>query len=759
MKIAFIASYPPRECGIATFTQNLMKSIAVNQPAADPAEAFSVIAMNDPNLQYDYPAEVSCIVRQDHQEDYLRAAEQVNRSGAQICVLQHEFGIYGGDSGVYVLSLVHRLKIPFVVTFHTVLKDPTYLQKAIVQEIVRLARGVVVMSRKAVAFLDNIYEAPPEKIHLIEHGVPDPVPEDFRSSDDLLARFAGKRVLFTFGLMNRNKGIETVIKAMPRIVASHPEAVYLVLGNTHPGVKRASGEEYRQYLETLIDRAAMREHVFLIDRFVSEADLSYYLKKIDIYVTPYLNEAQITSGTLSYAVGAGAAVLSTPYWHAQELLGEGRGVLFGFKDSARFAAVVTELLQDPSRLGELRQRAFDYGQRVRWPRTGKKYLHLFTRILEADVLETTPKETAALTVEELPPFDLSHLMRLTDQTGILQHAKYGIPNFREGYCIDDNARALMLSLMVYQRYKSPEVLKLLTVYMSFIHYMQRPDGQFRNFLAYNLNFLDEIGSEDAFGRTVWSLGMLIRHAPNSACREMGIEIFHAAVPHFRGLTYLRGIANTVVGVCNYLFSFPTDEPMLELLSELSEKLLGAYRDQRTEDWKWFEPTMLYDNAILPLALLSAHEVTGDPALKETGLESLGFLAEICFPDGWFSPVGNRGWYPKGGEVPRFDQQAIETMATVLAADQAFKISGAGLWQQRMHQCYRWFLGANDLHIPLFDHQTGGCCDGLEASGVNRNQGAESTLAYWISHMAVLRNLDAGEGPWLLSPSAHTRVVI
>ena len=759
MKIAFIASYPPRECGIATFTENLMSSIARNQPAEDPRQVFSVVAMNDPAQQYDYPGEVSCVVRQDYKEDYLRAADRINRSGAQICVLQHEFGIYGGDSGVYVLSLLHRLKIPFVATFHTILKDPTYLQKAIVQEIARLARGVVVMSRKAVAFLDNIYEVPPEKIHLVEHGVPEPAPEDFRTPDDLLAPFSGKRVLFTFGLMNRNKGIETVIKAMPRIVASHPEAVYLVLGNTHPGVKRASGEEYRQYLETLIDRTAMREHVFLIDRFVSEADLSYYLKTIDLYVTPYLNEAQITSGTLSYAVGAGAAVLSTPYWHAQELLGEGRGVLFGFKDSAGFAEVVTDLLGEPSRLQELKRKAFDYGQRVRWPRTGKKYLHLFNRILEADVLETEPEKTPALTVGELPPFDLSHLMRLTDQTGILQHAKYGIPNFREGYCIDDNSRALMLSLMVYRRYKSPEVLKLLTVYLSFIHYMQRSDGRFRNFLAYNLDFIDEIGSEDAFGRTVWSLGMLIRHAPNSACREMGIEIFHAAVPHFRGLAYLRGIANTIVGVCNYLSSFPTDEPMLELLGDLSAKLLGAYRDQRTADWRWFEPSMLYDNAILPLALLSAHEVTGDPALKETGLESLAFLAETCFPDGWFSPVGNRGWYPKGGEMPRFDQQAIETMAMVLAADQAFRVSGDGLWQQRMHQCYRWFLGANDLHIPLFDHQTGGCCDGLEASGVNRNQGAESTLAYWISHMAVLRNLDAGEGPWRISPSTHTRVVI
>lgn len=718
-----------------------------------------MVAVNDPGQKYEYSPQVGFSIDQNSKEDYVRAADYINASGAHICVLQHEFGIYGGDSGVYILSLLHQLRIPFIATFHTILKDPTYLQKAIVQEIALLARGVVVMSQKAVAFLDNIYEISPEKIHLFEHGVPERVPEDFQVSENLLADFLGKRILFTFGLLNRNKGIETVIKAMPGIVARHPEAVYLVLGNTHPGVKRASGEEYRQYLLDLIDRSGMQAHVFLINRFVSEADLSYYLKTIDIYVTPYLNEAQITSGTLSYAVGAGAAVLSTPYWHAQELLAEGRGQLFGFKNSDQLSEIVTDLLDTPARLENLKRRAFEYGQRMRWPRIGKKYLHLFTRILEADALDMARVKAPSLTVTELPPFDISHVMRLTDGTGILQHAKYGIPNFREGYCIDDNSRALMLALMVYRRHKSPEILKLLTVYVSFIHYMQRPDGQFRNFLAFNRDFVDDIGSEDAFGRTVWSLGLLIRHAPNSAYREMGIEIFHAAVPNFRNLRYLRGIANTIVGISCYLASFPTDEPMLELLAELSAKLTRAYRDQRGPDWKWFEPAMLYDNAILPLALLCAYEVNGDPDLKTVGLESLSFLAEICFPDGWFSPVGNRGWYQKGGEVPHFDQQAIETMATVLAAGQAFKVSGNAAWQQRMHQCYRWFLGANDLHVPLFDQQTGGCCDGLEESGINRNQGAESTLAYWISHLSVLRNLETGDGPWRISSSAHTEVVM
>ena len=759
MKIAYIASFPPRECGIATFTQNLMRSIGMNQSLEHPADALTVIAVNDTGQQYAYSDQVAFVINQDQKEDYARAAEFINQCGAHICVLQHEFGIYGGDNGVYILSLLHQLKIPFVTTFHTILKDPLYLQKAILQEIARLSSGVVVMSQKAVAFLDNIYEIPPEKIHLIEHGVPETVLDNFTASDNLLKPFLGKRILFTFGLLNRNKGIETVIKAMPAIVARHPEAVYLVLGNTHPGVKRASGEEYRQYLLDLINRLGMQDHVFLISRFVSEADLSYYLKTIDIYVTPYLNEAQITSGTLSYAVGAGAAVLSTPYWHAQELLAEERGHLFDFKSSQQLSEIVTGLLSAPSRLEALKKRAFDYGQRMRWPRTGKKYLHLFNRILEEDLLRMPEVKQQPLLVTDLPPFDLSHVMRLTDGTGILQHAKYGIPNFREGYCIDDNSRALVLALMVYRRHKSPEILKLLTVYLSFIHYMQRPDGLFRNFMAFNRDFMDEIGSEDAFGRTVWSLGLLIRHAPNSAYREMGIEIFHASVPHFRSLRYLRGIANTIIGIARYLSSFPTDEPMLELLSELSGKLTAAYEKEKGPDWHWFEPSMLYDNAILPLALLCAYEVNGDPVLKQVGLESLTFLSGICFPGAWFSPVGNRGWYQKGGPVPRFDQQAIETMAMVLATGQAFRITGQEDWLDKMHLCYRWFLGANDLHVPLFDQQTGGCCDGLEENGINRNQGAESTLAYWISHLAVLKNLESGTGPWQITYPVQTRVAL
>ncbi|GAA4307862.1 glycosyltransferase family 4 protein [Compostibacter hankyongensis] len=749
MKIAYIASFPPRECGIATFTQNLVRAIGLHVQADTPQDTATIIAMNDPGSNYAYPHGVGFVIRQEIREDYYRAADFINTSGAGICVLEHEFGIFGGESGVYILSLLSRLKIPFVVTFHTVLKSPSFLQKMVIREIAKRASGVVIMSRKAVTFLDNIYEVPAEKIHLIEHGVPDMRPQELPEGEDLLQPYKGRRILFTFGLLNRNKGVETVIRALPEIVDRHPEVVYLVLGNTHPGVVRSSGEEYREYLKQLIAELGMEKHVFFINRFVTEAQLAYYLSSIDIYITPYLNEAQITSGTLSYAVGAGAAVLSTPYWHATELLADGRGMLFNFKDHRQLAAEVNMLLDTPSRLEGLQKKALEYGKKLGWSRIGKQYLQLFRHILEEQMLSPVGEETPLLAEgafkEGLPPFSLAHVLRLTDDTGILQHAKFGIPNLKEGYCLDDNARALILALMAFRHHKSHEALKLLPVYLGFVHYMQRDDGLFRNFLLFNREYTEEIGSEDAFGRAVWALGYLIRYAPNSAYREFGLEIFRRTIPHFSNLQHLRGISNTIIGISHYLASFPTDEGMIGHLSRLAGKLMNAYHAHAADGWQWFEDRMIYDNGILPLALLHAYEITADAAMKQTALATLHFLEKICFRNGCFAPVGNNGWYLRGGDIPLFDQQAIETMAMVLLYERAYQTTGKTAYLGKMYDCHAWFLGENELHIPLYDHETHGCCDGLQEQGINRNQGAESTLAYWISGLTVRNALESGTG--------------
>ena len=736
MKVGFIGSYPPRECGIATFTQNLLQAVRAGSDSK--VSDTVVIAMNDFKEGYDYPKEVVCTINQENQQEYIKAADYINDSIIDVCMLQHEYGIFGGESGIYILSLLNRLTTPYLATFHTVLKEPSFLQKIILQEIAAGAFRVVVMSAMAADFLRDIYQISPEKILLIEHGVP--VVNSTDSVQKEIAKFKNRRLLFTFGLLSRNKGIETVIKALPAVVKNHPELVYIVVGNTHPSVVRHSGEEYRSYLKQLAAQLNVADNIHFINKFVTDEQLFSWLKLIDIYITPYHNEAQITSGTLSYAIGAGAAVVSTPYWHAQELLANDRGRLFPFKDSKALSDILNELLSDKKELDTIRGNALQYGQHLKWPRIGARYWEVAaeaTRYHKKDSF----RAGSIFDVDDIPEFDLTHVLRLTDKTGIVQHAKYGIPNLKEGYCLDDNARALLMMTMAYRQLKPPEALDLLPVYLSFVHYMQTDDGNFRNFLHFNKAYLDEVGSEDSYGRNIWALGYLIRYAPNNSYREFALELFRKSIPLFEKLKYIRGIANTIIGVCHYMKHFQTDEGMMDILNGLTETLMQTLKKQSGKDWYWFEEVMTYDNGILPLALLHSCEITGNNTVRDAGLKSMEFLKKKTFSKKYLTPVGNEGWLTKGGEMPLFDQQAIEVMAMVLLFEQAYQVTKDSQYVQLMFTSFMWFLGENELHIPLYDHETHGCCDGLQFDGINRNQGAESTLAYMIAQLTVLKAME------------------
>ncbi|MBS7564534.1 glycosyltransferase family 4 protein [Mucilaginibacter sp. Bleaf8] len=740
MKVAYISTYPPRECGIATFNQNLMRAINANFPERKSLlQGGYVVAVNDSKdlQEYEYPEEVKYIIRQDHQKDYIHAANYINTSDVDVCIMEHEFGIYGGESGIYVLPLLNRLEKPLISILHTVLKDPSYIQKIITREIAEQSAKIVVMSKRAVEFLTEIYEIPAEKIQIIEHGVPDleaPKENPLRN----LSAFKDRRVMLTFGLISRNKGLETVVKALPKIVAQHPDVMYVVLGNTHPGVVKHSGEEYRDYLKSLAAQLKVSNHLTFINKFVSEEELMNYLSAATLYVTPYHNEAQITSGTLSYAVGAGSAVVSTPYWHATELLDENRGRLFDFKDSDALADVINELLGDEAELAQIKKNAYEYGLHLRWPKTGAQYIQIAQEACLRHDFRDKILRNSIVDPEIMPNFSLTHVLRLTDGTGIVQHAKYGIPNLKEGYCLDDNARALIMALMAYQRNKSNEAFELLPVYLSYIHYMQTDDGNFRNFLSFDRRYLDDIGSEDSFGRTIWALGYLIGCAASNSYREFALELFHRSFGHFKSLVHLRGMANTIIGICHYLKVYPTDDGMVSELIRLTTPLVEAYEKTASPDWQWFEEGMTYDNAILPLALLHSCEITGDEKVKRIAMESMSFLDKLTLSNGYLSPVGNDGWYYRGGTFPTFDQQAIETMAMVLMYFQAYHTLREPEYIEKMFLSYKWFLGENTLRAPLYDHETKGCCDGLLPTGINRNQGAESTLAYLISHLTVLK---------------------
>ena len=493
MKLAFIGTYPPRECGIGTFTNNLFNSMLNNSISKENGYEGFVVALNDNDIDYEYPEEVKLTIRQEHQKDYLRAVKFINLSGADLCILEHEFGIFGGQSGVYILPLLHRLDVPLIVTLHTILKTPSYNEKAVLQEICKMAHKIVVMSHKAIEFLVNIYNVPEEKIVFIQHGVPDIHFNQEKSKKEF--KLESKKVLLTFGFISRNKGIETVIKALPKVVERHPDVIYIVLGKTHPNVLRHSGEEYRIFLMRLVKSLQLENHVEFLNEFIDEQDLFKYLCASDIYITPYLNEAQITSGTLSYAVGVGSAVISTPYWHATELLAKGRGRLFDFNDSGDLTSILTELLDNPEELNELKRKAYDYGRKITWPKTGEKYVALSENILKEGHKVVVKKDTD-LDLLILPPFSLVHINRLTDDTGIIQHAKFGIPNLKEGYCLDDNSRALLMVLMAYRQMKDMRALELSPIYLSYMHYMQNANGTFKNFLSFSRNYLDEVGSED-----------------------------------------------------------------------------------------------------------------------------------------------------------------------------------------------------------------------------------------------------------------------
>ena len=728
MKIAYIATYPPRECGIGTFTNNLFKSMVTYNPESEHVHEGFVVALNDNDLTYKYPEEVKVTIRQDHQEDYLKAVKYINLSGADVCILQHEFGIFGGQNGVYILPLLHRLEIPLIVTLHTILKAPSYNEKAVLKEICKMAHKIVVMSHKAVDFLVGIYDVPKEKIALIEHGVPDIHFSPEKSKKEF--KLENRKVLLTFGFIGRSKGIETVIKALPEVVKKHPEIIYIVLGKTHPNVLRHSGEEYRIFLLRQVKNLQLENHVTFLNEFIDERELFKYLYACDIYITPYLNEAQITSGTLSYAVGVGAAVLSTPYWHAAELLANGKGRLFDFNDSDGLAEMLTELIEHPNELSELKNKAGEYGAKITWPKTGERYVALAEKIMKDEHPVSIQKETEP-DLLILPPFSLAHINRLTDDTGIIQHAKFGIPNLKEGYCLDDNSRALLMVLMAYKQMKDMRALELSPIYLSYIHYMQNANGTFRNFLSFNRNFLDETGSEDSFGRTIWALGYLLGNAPNDAYYQTGKLVFFNASANFEKLQSIRGVANTMIGISYYLRSNPSDDSMTERLRNLAGVLIKHYEENQATDWNWFESLLAYDNGILPLALLHSSEILNDDKITKTAIESMNFLTTHTLKDNYLSVIGNEKWYKKEGERSIFAQQPIDAMAMVLMYHQAYFVTKDKHYLNKLYTSFLWFLGENDLRMSLYDFETKGCCDGFESYGVNRNQGAESSLAYLV----------------------------
>lgn len=757
--IVFIGNYLPRQCGIATFTTHLLQSIALNAAYKD----CWAVAMNDRPEGYLYPAQVRLEINQNQLNEYSLAADLLNLNQVDVVCLQHEYGIFGGKRGSFIIELLRNLKMPVVTTLHTILKEPNLQDRQIMMQLAEFSDRLVVMSERSVEFLRDIYQVPEEKIALIHHGIPD-VP--FVKSDDYKEKFdvSGKKIILTFGLLSPGKGIKVVIDALPEIVKAHPQVIYMVVGATHPHLKAEQGEDYRNSLHLRAKELGVSDHIVFHDRFVADEDLLEFIGAADIYVTPYLNEAQIISGTLAYALGMGKAVISTPYWHAEELLADDRGRLIPFQDHDALAREVIDLLDHPDELLAIQERAYNYGRKMIWSDVGRRYLDTFAQAKRQRLRKNIPEhrlETLGLRQQRLPEIKLNHLRRMTDGTGVLQHANYTVPDRMHGYCVDDNARALIVAVTAQDLQPLDSSLgDLASVYLSFLGYaLNEQTGRFRNFMSYDRRWLELTGSEDSHGRALWGLGIAVALGRDAGEVVYAADLFQRALDAVEHFTSPRAVAFVIIGAHAYLSRYSSDSRVIRMRKILADRLMAWFRSASSEGWPWCEDILSYDNARLPQALLLSGQWLPDREMLEMGLRALDWLKQVQTDETGlhFAAIGNQGWLTRDGEKARFDQQPIEAAAMVDACIEAFNCTREEEWIAYAYRCLNWYQGENDLRIPLCDYATGGCRDGLEAQGANENQGAESTLCWLMALLAVYSHrgwdgVAAGEEPTRLNAS-------
>ncbi|MGB9234877.1 MAG: glycosyltransferase family 4 protein [Terriglobales bacterium] len=738
-RIAVVGNYLPRQCGIATFTTDLCDAISAECGAA----RLFAVPVNDMESGYAYPERVRLTLAQDDLSSYEQAADFLNFANFDLVCLQHEYGIFGGPAGGHILALLRRLKMPVITTLHTVLREPNPDQRRVMEEIATLSDRLIVMSTLSSQFLQEIFKVPGRKIDMVPHGVPD---MSFLDPNFYKEHFnvEGKAVLLTFGLLSPNKGIENVIQALPHILSKHKNVVYIVAGATHPHILRREGDGYREHLQALAKEIGVESNVFFHNRFASPGEMAEFIGAADIYITPYRYEEQVVSGTLAYALGAGKAIISTPYWHAIELLDDHRGALVPFQDPEAIARKTVELLDTPAIRHAMRKRAYLYSRDMVWKKVAQGYLASFGRARSDRMREPRvmfADDNVEKCFDKLPALNLDHLQRLTDDTGIFQHATFAVPNYAEGYTTDDNARALVLTVLLNQLGETGlgTIGDLASRYLAFLGLALDPaSGRFRNFLSYARTWSEVQGSEDCHGRALWALGAVLGHSGDQSLRGAAGHLFEIAVPAVVAFTSPRAWAFALLGIDEYLSSFPGDREAQKVSSALASRLLEHYKANQSPGWGWFEDVLAYSNARLAQAVLTTGRRNSDHEMISIGLGALDWLIETqsCKGHDHFVPIGSQGFYRKGGKQARFDQQPIEAGGAVSACLEAYRTTGDDRWRKEAWLAFNWFLGNNDLQISLYDANTGGCRDGLHPERVNENQGAESTLAFLMAQVEM-----------------------
>lgn len=762
LRVLFIGTYVPKECGIATFTSDLLNSVSGENNDVH----CEVIALSDPSETYNYPEEVVFQIHRDKLEDYYLAADYINQSDADIVCLQHEFGLFGGNAGDYVFALLSGINKPVITTMHTVIREPELEYRVSTEQLIKYSEKLVVMSQAAVDMLKNVYNVPGDKIEIIFHGVPD-YPFNDCSKYKKMLNLKGSPLVLTFGLLSQNKGIESVLEALPEVVSQYPDLVYLVLGATHPMVKKTQGEVYRQYLKNKVSELGLENNVVFHDKFVEKEELCNYILASDIYASPYLSREQIVSGALTYAIGMGKAIVSTPYWYAQEMLSENRGLLVDFGDMEGFKNSLLYLTENPEECDKMRRKAYDFGRKMTWKNVGKEYNKVFGKALKHYNAYPGIQNRFNFLPNQLPEIKLDYLKLLTDDVGVIQHTNLGVPARHYGYSTDDVGRALVaLTQLIDSQKKADEQWRLITTYMSFLEHAQTDTGHFHNFMSYKREFLDEKGSEDTLGRAVYGLGNVVSCPYLSKnIRTLAHTLLSRSEPEMEKISYPRARAYTMCGLYEILKAgvnidefesiFISRRDAVKSIDSLVDRdtfesvfinhanaLVNLYEANHKEDWNWFEPTITYSNAKLSEALLLAYNYTKDRVYRKIGLSTLNFLTEIQWKGDFFDIVGNHGWYSYSREKPIFDQQPIEAGYLTQAYVSAYEIVRDRKYLELAKYSFEYFLGRNRLKAPMYDYSTGAVYDGLNPDGINCNQGAESVICFLMALGSLKKCTDA-----------------
>lgn len=726
LNILYLSSYPPRECGIATFTQDLTTEM---DKKFNPRLKSAVLAINDNGSNiYNYDKNVKLQLDEEDIEQYIEVAEKINQDeNIKLVSIQHEFGIFGGEYGEFLIPFLEKIEKPVAITFHSVLPDPDEKRLKIVRAIAKRSQAIIVMSKSAVSLLTNVYGVDQNKIHLIHHGVPF---VEFLSDNSKLKEslnLSGKIILSTFGLINRGKGIEYVIKSLPSLVQKYPNLLYLIIGETHPKVRKEEGERYRTKLTKLIEKLDLKDHVKFYNKYLTLDEIIKYLQATDIYIYPALDENQIVSGTLAYALGAGKSIIATPSIYAKDMLEHQRGIIVKMKDSESIKESIDNILSNPELKNNLENNAYKFSRKMLWPNVAANHLKVFKKIINIE---------DDIGMHKFPKINLKHLQTLTDDTGIIQHAKHSLPNRFSGYCIDDNSRALVVATEYYNKFKDPESLKLINIYLSFLYHSQREDGFFQDFMSYTKVFLNKKSSEDSYGRVLWTCGFLLNSSIPDNLKMTAKFIFDNAFKHVNELGSIRSMAFSLIGMYHYYRAYPNDENMYQKIIQVSDNLLKSYRGCSNRNWKWFEDSLTYSNGKIPEALFLAYDVTKKQDYLDVAEESLNFLSSLVILNNKLVLIGHNGWYKRNGKRAFYDQQPIDASSMVQVYMVAYNITRKKEYYDKAILSFNWFLGRNSLNQIIYDENTGGCYDGLLPKCVNLNQGSESTICYLLARLKV-----------------------